>query len=163
VRELLAHRSRLDLHEALLDLLGSGEMSRPRVERHLHALDDLFDTASRVIQTPFPFAGDISPVARSTEIDGSRELLERGLHREAVFWIAVTAARCQKVLYEDAPQIAPRFAAGFQDLLDDLRISSSPEIERRRGEVEAFLPRVRREAETIIEATRGERGPSATR
>ena len=154
VRELLAERSRLDLHEELLRLLGSGEISRARVEQHLDALTELFDVAAQVITTPFPFAGDISRVGRPSAIDGSRELVERGLHREAVFWLAVTAARCQKVLHEDAPESAGRFASAFRELLSDLGIFSAQAVVRRRPEVEAFLPGLRREAEAIVQATR---------
>jgi hypothetical protein len=59
----------------------------------------VFDTAKAVIKTPFSFASDISDAAGPIAIDGSRELIERGLHREAVFWIVVTYSRCQKVLF----------------------------------------------------------------
>ena len=35
----------------------------------------------------------ITPAARPIAIDGSRELIEAGAHREAVFWIVATFAR----------------------------------------------------------------------
>src|SRR4029077_5089804 len=92
-RELLANYGELDFYERLLDLLGCAQISRTRVVHHLSALPKVFDTAKTVIKTPFSFASDISDLARPIAIDGSRELIERGLHREAAFWIVVTYSR----------------------------------------------------------------------
>jgi hypothetical protein len=94
-RELLADYDRLDSYETLLELLGCVHLSREQGERHLAALADAFDAAKAVITTPFSFASDISDVARPIAIDGSRELIARGDHREAVFWIVATSCRCQ--------------------------------------------------------------------
>jgi len=87
-----------EFQETLLELLGAAPLSRARVAQHLTTLTDIFDLAVKAIQTPFPFACDLSDIARPSAIDGSLELIERGHHREAMFWIAVTYARCQKVL-----------------------------------------------------------------
>ncbi len=62
-------------------------------------------------------------------IDGSEELIQRGYHREAMFWIAVTHSRCQKVL----PR---RFSESYLDLPGDLGIASSAEVRRRCAEIE---------------------------
>jgi hypothetical protein len=56
-------------------------MGRVRVEHHLEALSEVFDAAKVVIRTPFPFASDITDAARPIAISGSRELIERSLHR----------------------------------------------------------------------------------
>ena len=56
-------------------------MGRVRVEHHVEALSEVFDAAKVVIRTPFPFASDITDAARPIAISGSRELIERGLHR----------------------------------------------------------------------------------
>jgi len=79
------------------------------------------------------------------------ELIERGHHREAMFWIAVTYARCQKVLSADASREQPKsFGENYRELLNDLGIASFPDIQRRCAEVERLLPRVRERAERII-------------
>jgi hypothetical protein len=153
VRELLADYDRLDFHETLLELLGCAGMSRKRVEQHLTALESVFDGAATVIRTPFPFASDITVTGRPVAIDGSRDLVERGLHREAVFWIAATYSRCQKVLRHDAPAgMEDRFDAGYQQLLGDLGIASFDGLQERGEEVERFLPRLWEEAEVIMAA-----------
>ena len=151
-QRLLAEYGRSDFYEPLLDLLGCAEMSRARVEHHLATLTDAFDAAKAVIRTPFFFASDISDVARPLAIDGSRELIERGQHREAVFWIVATYARCQTVFGHDAQDLADTFGDGFRQLVGDLGIASSADLRRRTCSVRRFLPRVWDVAEAIMAA-----------
>ncbi|MBA3415434.1 MAG: hypothetical protein H0U10_09440 [Chloroflexia bacterium] len=152
-RELLADYGRPEFHETLLELLGCARMSRARAEHHLAALTDAFDAAKTVVATPFFFASDISDLARPIAIDGSRELIAGGLHREAVFWLAATSSRCQKVLAHDAPAaMRDRFEPAYRELLGDLGIASTADLRRRREQVEAFLPHVWEVAEVIIAA-----------
>jgi hypothetical protein len=152
-RELLEAHGRLDLYEELLGLLGCAGLGRRRVERHLAGLAELFDAASAAIRTPFFFASDISQQARPIAIDGSRELIEAGLHREAIFWIVATASRCQKVLHHDAPALGDRFLPGYLELLADLGMMSPADLRARGGQVSAYLPRLMGAAEAIMEAT----------
>jgi hypothetical protein len=126
-------------------------MSRARVEHHLTALANAFDAATAAIRTPFSFASDISDIARPVAIDGSRELIERGYHREAVFWMVVTYSRCQKILYHDAPAgLQERFSPGYRQLLGDLGITSFTDLQQRSHQVKALLPHVWEVAEAII-------------
>jgi len=153
VRELLAEYGRLDVHETLLGLLGCAEMEPARVERHLATMTEAFDVATQVIKTPFPFASDITSAARPIAVDGSRELIARGLQREAVFWIAATYSRCHQVFYRDATSgVRERFSDGYGELLADLGIRSYLDLRRRAGEVTAYLPVLWRVAEAIIAA-----------
>jgi hypothetical protein len=153
VRELLAQHNRLDFYETLLEALGCAHMSRARVEHHLVALTDAFDAAKEVVRTPFVFASEISDVARPLSIDGSRDLIERGFHREAVFWIAVTYSRCQQVLHHDAQeQMRDIFSPGYHALIADLGITSFTDLQRRAQQTKALLPRVWEVAESIIAA-----------
>jgi hypothetical protein len=151
-RELLAEYGRLDFQEPLLALLGCAEMDRKRAEQHLAAMAEAFDAAKVTIRTPYRFGSDISDIARPIAIDGSRELIERGLHREAVFWIAATYSRCRTIFAADAPGLIARFDRGYQELLADLGILSFADRLGRREQVEAFLPRVWEVAEAIMSA-----------
>jgi hypothetical protein len=152
VREVLAAYGRLDFHEPLLALLGCAKMDRQRVEHHLAGVTAVFDAAKVAIKTPYRFGSDISDAARPISIDGSRELIERDLHREAVFWIAATYSRCRHIFAADAPHLEVRFDRGYRELLGDLGISSFPDRRRRCEEVEAFLPRLWHVAEEILAA-----------
>lgn len=153
VRSLLADYGGLEFHETLLELLGAAGMSRIRVERRLAALTEIFDAAAGADRTPLPFGSDLSGAARPIAIDGSRELIERGFHREAMFWIAVTHCRCQMAIALQGP--APRaFVDSLRDLAADLGMASFEEVRRRRAEVERALPRVWQEAERIVAANR---------
>jgi hypothetical protein len=153
VRELLAYYDRLDFYMTLLEMLGCARMSRGRVEHHLAALTEVFDIAKAVVKTPFFFTSDISDIARPIAIDGSRELIERGYHREAIFWIVATYSRCQKVLYYDAPvEMQDRFSSGYRQLLGDLGITSFADLQQRNEQVKEFRPRVWEVAEAIMAA-----------
>lgn len=151
VRALLERIDRLDVHEALLQLQGSAQMSQTQVEQHLTTLTEVFDAAKEVIKTPIFFASDISDASRPIAIDGSRDLIERGLHREAVFWIVATYARCMHIFHVDAPELEKKFEAGFRDLVGDLGIRSFEDICARRDEIEAYMPRLWVVAEGIVD------------
>ncbi len=150
-RELLREHGQSDLYEELLALLGCAHMRPTRVEHHPAVLAEVFDAAKAVGKTRLPFSSDVSDIARPIAIDGSRDLIRRGLHREAVFWIVATYSRCQKVLHHDAPlDMKERFDPGYRELLGDLGILSLSDLEQRREQVEACLPRVWEAAEAIM-------------
>ena len=151
VRELLAEYGRAGFYPTLMEMLGCAQMGREQVGQHLTALAMAFDAASTVIKTPFVFGADISPTARPVAIEGSRELIEQGSQREAVFWIAVTATRCQQVLAMDAPpEMREKYLPAYRHLLADLGIVSFEDIHRRCEQVRAQLPQVWQEGETIM-------------
>lgn len=111
------------------------------VARHLDALEPAFAAAGAVVALPFPFAADLGAQARPVAIDGSRALIARGDHREAVFWIVATATRCQQVLTRDAPPaLRDRFASDYARPLADLGIATPADLPRRGDETEDFPP-----------------------
>ncbi len=153
VHELLAQFGRLDFHETLLQLLGCAELSPARVERHLATLTEVFDATTPVVTTPFFFASDLGAGARPIAIDGTRDLIERGYHREAVFWIVATYSRCLIVLAQDAPaEMQERFRPGYEHLLGDLGITSPADLQHRSAQVLEQLPDVWDVAMAILEA-----------
>jgi hypothetical protein len=153
VRELLAEHGRLDLYERLLGLLGCATIERAQVERHLATLTDLYDATVPAMTTAFPFSADISRLSRHVAIDGSRDLIQQGLHREAVFWLVVTYGRCMTVLDADAPELMPQFDPGYRALLADLGLVGLDDFLASAEQTRAFLPEVRAVADEII-ATR---------
>lgn len=152
VRDLLSDYGQSAVHESLLELLGCARMTRSRAAHHLAALTGVFDAASKTSSTAFPFASDISEIARPIAIDGSRDLIDRGDHREAVFWMVATYSRCQKILDLEAPRSRHQFEEAYLDLLDDLGIASFEDLQAHAAAVRDALPGVMEMADSIIAA-----------
>nr|WP_028612829.1 hypothetical protein [Paenibacillus harenae] len=152
-RDVLNEYGHADLYQDLLELLGCVHLTPQRALRHLAELERTFDAAAAAAKTPFFFSTDITAAARPVAIDGSRALIETGRHREAVFWIVATFARCQKILAADAPlELQREFAPAFEAILADLGVADASDRIRRGEEVLRLLPRLRDTAETILSA-----------
>ncbi|WP_342773036.1 hypothetical protein [Paenibacillus flagellatus] len=153
VNNMLREFGRTGIYSELLWLLGCEHWTPQRTCHHLNALARTFDVAAAHAKTPFPFSSDITAASRPIAIDGSRNLIRDGFHREAVFWIGATFARCHHILCADAaPKLQAELAPAFEEFVADLGIPSSDTLARRAEEVLRFLPRLRDEAESIMQA-----------
>ncbi|MBB3109128.1 hypothetical protein FHS18_001180 [Paenibacillus phyllosphaerae] len=152
VRQVLERHGYAALYEGLLDLLGCRTMTPERAGAQVEALEDTFDAAVKAAKTPFFFSSDISSAARPIAIDGSYELIKAGDHREAIFWITATFARCHLILEADAPELVLRYRPPFDALLADLGIQSSEELLRRAQQALSFIPIIETAAEQIMNA-----------
>ena len=103
-RTLLDGYGHLDLYESLLKLQGSARMGKLRVEYRLAAVTEIFDFAKEIITPSHRFASDISEVGRPISIGGSREFIDDGYHREAVYWIVATYSRCRDFAQPRVPR-----------------------------------------------------------
>jgi hypothetical protein len=141
-RDVLHEADRPDLYARMLELLGCAGVDPAVVACHLGRLADVFDEAAAVGRTPFFFSSDISADARPVAIDGSRALVDEGDHREAVFWIVATFARCQQILDADAPPERSRAGErAFREALAELTGVHDPDDLRARAEATvALLP-----------------------
>jgi hypothetical protein len=163
VRDLLAEHGRPDRYEELLRLLGCADWTADRAEHHLHALARTFDAAAAVARTPFPFSSDITPGARAIAIDASLAHIRAGRHREVVFWLVATSARCHLILAADAPGPPAREpAAAFDSLLADLGITTPADILARARATLDHLPVVGETAGEILHAAADARPEPAT-
>jgi hypothetical protein len=129
-------------------------MTPQRAMNHLDALEAAFLDAAQAIRSPFFFAADLSEDGYPVAIGGTRELIVRGDHREAMFWLAATAARCQQVFTQDAPHLLPRHEPGFLALLADLGVRDRDDLIARRAAMLARLPERWQVAREIIAARR---------
>ena len=140
-RDVLAAAGLPETHERLLEILGCARMTEHRVEAHLSRMTRSFDRAAALRQSEFPFGSDVSPLARDVAVDGSRDLIARGLHREAVFWIGVTFARCLEILQADAPVgDAAETESALRELMEDLDAGDPERMRERAAEVGRALP-----------------------
>jgi hypothetical protein len=151
-REVLTDYGHSSLYPRLLDLLGCSHLPTQRVQHHLRELAATFDATAQVAKTPFFFSSDITPTARPIAIDGSQRLIDAGDHREAVFWIIATFARCHTILAADAPQLYEALVPAFQAAVTDLGISSTHDLVHRAEEVTRFLPRLWQTTEAILDS-----------
>jgi hypothetical protein len=151
VRQVLSEYGHEDFYERLLCLLGCERMTRGQVAAHLPGLAAMYDAASAVARTPFSFSADITALARPIAIGGSEELIAAANHREAVFWMVVTAARCQTILVADAPpEVWRAHVPVFASLLADLGIGDASDLKRRAKDATACLPALWQVAEDIL-------------
>jgi hypothetical protein len=150
-RDVLVEYGYTGLYSDLLKLLGCAHLTPQRVEHHLDELTRTFDAAAAVAKTPFFFSSDITAATRPIAIDGSRELIRAGNHREAVFWIVATFARCHKILAADgSPELQRALVPAFHAIIADLGITSTGTLMRWAEEVIQFLPRLWETAEAIL-------------
>ncbi|GGF91029.1 hypothetical protein [Paenibacillus abyssi] len=160
LRYLAAHNvlneyGHIDFYPELLRLLGCDHLTPRHVEHHLDELARTFDVTTAKAKTQFFFSTDITITARPIAIDGSRELIRAGYHREALFWIVATFARCHKILAVDAPDLQLQLAPAFDAIVADLGITSSDSIIRRAENVIHFLPRLWETTEDLLLANPG--------
>jgi hypothetical protein len=149
-RELLTEYGNAELYERLLQVLGSARLTATQVRHHLDALTPVFDRASAVVGAPFFWSSDISADSRPIAIGGTRDLIERGDHREAVFWLAITYGKCLLVLEHGAPGETEGFMPGYRRLLADLGLSSEADVTERAGQVRDLQGPVWQAAEQIM-------------
>ena len=150
-REVLLSCGRADVYGQLLRLLGVDGLSRHVVQGHLDALAETFDATAAVARSPFFFSTDLTPQARPIAIDGSQDLIDVGDHREAVFWIVATFARCHAVLAVDDPALHGGLHPAFEAAVADLGITGSTDLRQRADDVLAQLPELCRVAGTIAD------------
>lgn len=151
-REVLQQYGQLELYPELMKLLGCQHWTAEQAEGHLHALAETFDAAAAVSRTPFFFGSDISPESRSIAIDGSRKLIRSGNHRDAVFWMVATFARCHYIFAADAPDLGQQWLPAFQAILQDLGLTSPNDLNERVEAILNFVPEVWDAALKIMDA-----------
>ncbi|WP_329454784.1 hypothetical protein [Streptomyces sp. NBC_01497] len=153
-RELFAATGLQARYPALIGQLDPAGLSPERVGHHVERLAVTFDATAAVARTPFPFSTDISRAARPVAVDASRDLVGRGDHREALFWVAATFARCHTLLLADDPALEAELAPAFSELLADLGIIDGADLGDRARATLACLPELARTAEEVMAAVR---------
>ncbi|MBU8860957.1 MULTISPECIES: hypothetical protein [unclassified Micromonospora] len=133
---VLARFGLADRYAGLLDTLDGGGVDVERVRAHLAGLAVVFDEVSRLPREEFAFGADLSAAGRPVVFDGAAELIAAGRHREAMFWVLVTYARCHVV----SGAVAPERERAFGAVLADLGVASSADRRRRADGLLAALP-----------------------
>ena len=123
-RELLASYGRLDLHEAILDLLGVRYATPERVDQLLWEGAEAFDLAVTVRRSPrpfLPFEHKLHAHLRPYLVDACQDMIAKGCHREALPWIGAFTTASTDLLLVDGPEDKrPMFAARLSGLLREV-------------------------------------------
>ena len=122
------------LQEAMLEALCGPDLSAEMVGRHIEQIEALFDPASAVLKTPFWGDFDMDPCVKTIAIEGSRELVTAGRHREAEYFVLLMLYFCHRALANDAPaDDKPRYREMLDGTLNDVGLGT-PEAFGRRSE-----------------------------
>jgi hypothetical protein len=150
-KKVLEIYGQADLHEEILEGYGSIHMSKAEVEAYLLDCAAAFDKAVQVTRTPFPFQFKLHAHVKPYFVEGSREMIEEGYHREAVPWIAAGTLISAYAIQLDAPEDdKPPFLAAAYKLLSALRLTSPEDIESRVQQAKALTERVCKAADFIV-------------
>lgn len=139
-------------YERLLALSGFGTVSQEAARALLEEMATAFDAAARLGRTHFFFSSDISPASRPAAVSDIGALIDRGLHREVLFWIVCTWARSMKILRTDAPEEYEGLLPGFQRTLAAVGRDTDPKIAAAAEAMLAYLPELRRITDEIMES-----------
>ena len=152
-RELLKEYGFSDFYPLLLMSLGVEYFRKDDAKHLLWSVTEQFDAAMKVVRPDYPFAADISPDGRVVAIDGSNAMIRQGDYKEAIFWLAATANRCQQVFLRSGDlDLQHRFTLPYQNMLIQLGLPSPGDLHIAIIETNALLPLVQAVADAIIEA-----------
>ena len=126
LRQSLAARGRLDLHEELLAALGVAAAEPGRAEEIIDEAAEAFDLAVEIRRTPHPFQHKMHRHLRPYFVDSCRDMVADGHHREALLWAVAFHLAATDVILADAPAAeVPRFVARRDALLRELGLETA--------------------------------------
>ncbi len=151
-RDVLARADRLPMHDEMLALLGCRFAGRTSVQHHLDAMAAAYDAVAALPPEDRPFAAELTAGRRASALEAIADLVDIGLHREAVFWLLVQFARCQQALDAAAhPAVAATHRDAFERAARSLvHLGSDEDLNHRREELRRFVPRLHTLARELI-------------
>jgi hypothetical protein len=151
MKELLQDQGRLDLHEALLSVLGYAHLSQGQVESYLQECIHVFDRAVEVKRTPSPLDSKLHAHVRPYFVEGTQEMINAGDRREAMIWIAACYIISIAAIYNDAPAAEKQpFLAGFARFLRALGMGTPDELSSRMQRERELVAEIFTVAEDIV-------------
>ena len=151
-RETLIGAGKGDLYKAILKIVGAYNITNVEASAHLAELESAFDYALRVIHTQFFGAFDIDPLSRPITINGSRDLIEAGSHREAMFWVICMRNWVQNAIENDGTEPEKtHFRSAYDHLLSAIGIANLQDIVEKADAFKQLLPEIMSAAHDIID------------
>jgi len=150
-RETLVDIGNAELYENILKIVGVCDITEVEVLDYITELTSAYDYALSVIQTRFYGDFDVNPFARPVAIDGSRNLLDAGYHREAMYWVICMRNWVQNVIENDGTEPEKtRFRAAYNHLLSAISIRNLHDLSTTANALREFIPEIMSTAYEII-------------
>jgi hypothetical protein len=145
---LLEAQGRDELQEEMLRLLGYAHLTRFQVEAYLQDCTETFDRAVIVTQTPVPLGYKLRPHLRPYVVEGAREMIGEGYHREAMFWVGGFLIVANQAIQRDAPEAEKGyFQTKVSRLLEDLGWDTPDRVNARLRQAKALGQQVFKEVD----------------
>ncbi len=151
LRRVLTSEGRPDLHEETLRLLGYDRLDRRQVEVYLAACAAAFDLAEAVKDRWVPFDFKLQPHVRPYIVDGAREMIDEGQHREAMFWIASFLIIAHTAIQWCAPEQARMSQAAVDTLTADVGLTDHDALPARVPRLRALAAAVSAVADGAVD------------
>lgn len=136
--------------ELLLRTAGFADITPQEARAFVLEMAALFDLVSPRCKTAFPFTGDLLPDMRKSAVDDSLALIEKGLHRETMFWTCATFARLMAQARADLPELYAEWMPTLEHLAGRIGLDSVQAEQARIAGIRATFAPVRALCAEII-------------
>ena len=110
-----------------------------------------FDRATEVTRTPIPLGHKLQPYVKPYLVEGAREMIDEGCHREAVLWIYGFLWISNTAIQMDAPEDEkPQFQMKINQLTSDLDLRTSQDMEARCQQAKELTDSIFKAADLIV-------------
>ncbi|MBN9685552.1 MULTISPECIES: hypothetical protein [unclassified Corallococcus] len=149
--ELLERQGHAALHEECLALLGCADLSRQDVEGYLADFMKAFDRAVEVKKGDVPYGFKLRAHLRGAYLEGTREMIDAGRHRESLFWFFGLYFLALMVIQNDAPEAEKAaFQARFHAFFGRLGFLPNSPWAARFQQAKAVFEKISRAADEAI-------------
>jgi hypothetical protein len=152
-RDVLTSHGYGNLHEELLNILGSQSVTPSHAQAQIPPMLEIFRRAVDIAKTPFFFLFELKASAETIFHHGVQEMIDAGDHREAMLFIQFIYSFCGQAFENDGSELDKKFfekylkeTAGYfggQTLLD---------IQCRSQRALSFLPQIQQACENIAKS-----------
>ena len=141
-----------DAYHNILEILGLDKVTYAEVEEYLQDLLAVLKYARSIHKTRYYGDHNLHKTHEPIVIDGSRHLIQTGLHREAMFNIVGMRNWIQNAIENDGGEPEKtRFRIAYDQMLASLGIMHDQDISARTSELRQYIPTLMTVANSIIE------------
>lgn len=141
--DILAGYGRRDLHEELLGLLGSADLTAEQVERHVRILPAMQEDARSVFRTEYFGSFELDPLILSKSLAGIDRMVSTGYAREAFLYVHFLHYAYHSAIANDGDNVLRRrYRPHFDALMAESGINGLADLQARHRAALAYLDRL---------------------